>query len=250
METQEMNQSMLLTYESALQNHRIQFSNYLKSFFSTQDPKIILLFWIHFSYLGVGMTEPVEHWIRRAGENTKALGYNELGIQLCKHAIHESDHHLMMIEDAKSLISIWNKENEPKLEINALLKQPFPSCVMAYRDLHEFHINGKTPYCQIAIEYEIENLSATYGKQIMNHTFDILGEEIKNSLSFVEEHIRIDVAHTLYNKKAITQFLEVNPQALPDLIATGIKALELYGIFLAECYNFAKEMVMDKETTV
>lgn len=240
METKEINQVDFLTYESAMQDHRLRFANFLKPFFSEQDPKIILLFWINFSYLGVGMTEPVEHWIRRAGENCKKMGHLKLGDQLRKHAIHEADHHLMMIEDAKKLIAIWNKKYSPSLEVNDLLARPFRDCVLAYRDLHEFHIEGKTPYCQIAIEYEIENLSATYGKEIMNYTYKILGEEIMHCLSFVDEHVRIDVAHTLYNRKAISEFLETNPHTVKDLSATGCNSLDIYGSFLAECYNLAK----------
>lgn len=242
MEMKEINQTDFLTYESALQNHRAQFPKYINPFFKEQDPKVILLFWINFSYLGVGMTEPVEHWIRRAGESCKNLGYLKLGEQLRKHAIHEADHHLMMIEDAKKLTAIWNKQYKPHLEVDDLLAQPFRDCVLAYRDLHEFHISGKTPYCQIAIEYEVENLSVAYGKEIINHTCTMLGEDIKHCLSFVDDHARIDVAHTLFNRKAISEFLESNPHTLKDLIAVGCQVLGVYGTFVAECYTLAKEM--------
>lgn len=229
-----------LTYEGSLKNHRIQFSDYLEPFLSEKDPRIVMLFWIHFSYMGVGMTEPVEHWIRRAGEACKKLGFAELGTQLCKHAIHEADHHLMMIEDAKRLIVQWNALYRPTLEVEALLEKPLRECVVKYRDLHEHTITGKTPYCQIAIEYEIENLSAGYGKEIMHHTYRILGEEIKESLSFIEEHAVIDVAHTLYNQKALSNFLEAYPEAEIPLARAGAEALESYGNFLFDCYTLAK----------
>lgn len=236
----DMEQPALKTYEAAMEISRAEFAKYLEPFFAEIDPKVLLLFWINFSYIGVGMTEPVEHWIRRAGENCKKLGYNDLGTQLCKHAIHEADHHLMMIEDADRIITQWNEFYTPKLNTAALLERPLRDFVVQYRDLHEFYISGDAPYGQIAIEYEIENLSATYSNQIMDHTYRILGEDFKDSISFIEEHAKIDVAHTLYNRKAIAGFMHSFPHTQQDLIKAGTEALTLYGIFLKECYQLAR----------
>src|SRR5690349_2024132 len=72
------------------------------------DPKMtadeLILFLIHFSSLGVRMTEPVEGWIRRAGERCAASGQAALGRALVIHARHEADHHLMMIEDTRRVV--------------------------------------------------------------------------------------------------------------------------------------------------
>ncbi len=74
----------------------------------------------------------------------------------------------------------------------------------------------------------------------MSHTLKILGEDIKESLSFLDDHIKIDVAHTQFNKKVISNFLASYPEALPQLIKAGTQALEIYGNFLAGCYQKAK----------
>ncbi len=115
---------VFVTYESTLTEHRLKFREFLAPLLEENDPKVLLYFWINFSSQGIAMTEPVEHWIRRAGNNCKDLGFKELGEQLCKHAIHEADHHLLMIEDTKRLINRWNKIYIPKLDTNTILKQP------------------------------------------------------------------------------------------------------------------------------
>jgi len=229
-----------VTYESTLVKHRLQFQEYLIPLLSDQDTKTMLLFWIYFSSQGVGMTEPVEDWIRRAGNKCKELGYQELGEQLCKHAIHEAGHQEMMIEDTKRLIDRWNKSFDPQLEATAVLKTSPFNAVIQYQDLHENYIKSEKAYCQIAIEYEIENLSATYGSQVLGHTVKVLGEDIKHDLSFLDDHIKIDVAHTQFNKKVISNFLTAYPETLQALINAGTQALNIYGGFLASCYKKAK----------
>lgn len=233
----------LKIYEDNLKIHRKQFSKVLESFFKEQDPKTLFLFWIHFSSQGVGMTEPVEDWIRRAGNKCKILGYSELGEKLCKHAIHEADHQLMMIEDTKKLIQKWNTLYTPKLELDAVLSRPYSEAVLKYQVLHEEYIESTHPYCQIAIEYEIENLSTLYGPKILEHSFEILNEDIKDCLSFVDDHVKIDAAHTEYNRKAISDFLSFAPTTLNELMNAGIRALNIYGGFLQSCFQEAKNSV-------
>jgi hypothetical protein len=221
-------------YESTLETYRLEFGDRLSTIF-LENPRTLMLFWIHFCSQGVGMTEPVEDWIRRAGNKCKDLGYTALGTALCKHAIHEAKHELMMIRDTKNLISQWNKLYTPLLEAEAVLKSPYNEAVIQYQDLHESYIASEHPYCQIAIEYEIENLSATYGAKVLQHTFKILGEDFREFLSFVDDHVRIDVAHTEFNRKVISEFISAYPHAVRDLIAAGKKALEIYGDFLNDC---------------
>ncbi len=231
---------LMSTYEAQMINQRENFGKRLIAFFKEKDPKTLMLFWINFSSYGVGMTEPVEDWIRRAGNKCKVLGYEILGEQLRKHAIHEANHELMMIEDTKKLISQWNMIYPSKLDAERILKRPLTDPVLRYQRLHEDYIESTEPYCQIAIEYEIENLSTNYGVDILNHTIAVLGKEIVGSLSFVEEHVRIDVAHTKYNKMAISNFMATYPNTLKALVEAGTKALEIYGDFFINCYQEAK----------
>ena len=226
-------------YESAMQLHRLSFSPVLETLLAEHNPRTLMLFWIYFSANGVGMTESVEDWIRRAGNRCKAMGYSELGEQLCKHAIHEADHHLMMIEDTKRLVARWNQLYTPTLEAETILNAPFNKTVIAYQDLHEDTIHSNHPYGQITIEYEIENLSVVYGPAILKHTLEILGKDIENALSFVDEHVRVDVAHTKYNRKALNSFVMEHPETLPELIRAGKLALSAYWGFLHHCYQQA-----------
>jgi len=225
-------------YESTLKITRLKFKDRLEPIF-LEDPRTLMLFWINFCSQGVGMTEPVEEWIRRAGNKCKDLGYSKLGTELCKHAIHEANHELMMIKDTKNLISKWNQLYTPVFEVEAVLKRPYSEAVIHYQDLHESYITSEYPYCQIAIEYEIENLSATYGVNILDHAFKILGEDIKEYLSFVDDHVRIDVAHTQFNRKVISEFVATYPHTVKNLIEAGQKALKIYGDFLNHCAESA-----------
>ena len=70
-------------------------------FRSPLDPVTLERFLIYFSALGVGMTEPVEDWIRRAGGRCRDLGMPDLAAALEAHAKHEADHHLLMQADTR-----------------------------------------------------------------------------------------------------------------------------------------------------
>jgi hypothetical protein len=233
--------SSLRQYDTALEPHRLKFEDRLFPLLTETNPKTLLAFWIHFSKEGIGMTEPVEGWIRRAGEKCLAMNYTALGENLRKHAIHEADHHLMMIEDLKNLVLLWNKQYSPKLIAENLLEEPYALAVNQYADLHEHYIQSQEPYCQIAIEYEIENLSATYGLEVLEHSVDVIGEDLKPCLSFLFDHARIDVAHTQFNRKTLSQFFTGHPETTPILIQAGIEALSTYGNFLSHCWDRALE---------
>lgn len=234
------------TYEQALNAYRAPFcATLLAQLMSDPDPRRLMLFWIYFSSQGVGMTGPIESWVRRAGERCKALGFEELGEQLCKHALHEVGHEQMMIADTKHLIQEWNRRYMPILSADDFLNQPSAPSVLAYQNLHEDCIASNHPYAQIALEYEIENLSIVCGPPLFQHTLAILGNDFKASLTFVDEHIQVDVAHTEYNRKALSAFLKAYPETLNLLIQTGKKALDVYGAFLMHCHQSANTFVLE-----
>jgi hypothetical protein len=70
---------------------------------STGDPRSLELFLLYFCAIGAQMTEPVEGWIRRAGDRCAALGFSELAEGLRKHARAESGHYLMMVAEVVAL---------------------------------------------------------------------------------------------------------------------------------------------------
>ncbi|MGH9766569.1 MAG: hypothetical protein ACREAB_03970 [Blastocatellia bacterium] len=127
------------------------------------EPDVLELFLIYFSGLSVGMTEPVEGWIRRAGVACQEMGLDELGKSLITHASHEANHHLMLIEDTRSLVDRWNERHQAPVNADEILGRPATEGILCYRELHEKVIADGRPFCQIAIEYEIEKMSAEYG---------------------------------------------------------------------------------------
>lgn len=228
-------------YEAKMEPVRQAFLGRLGPFFAEKDPRTLGLFLINFCAQGVGMTEPVPDWIRRAGEQTRKKGFEELGTALVHHAAHEEGHHEMMIADTKSLVGWWNDYQSPKMSAEIFLKQPFSPGVLKYRKLHEDCIAGEKPYCQISIEYEIEKVSVDYGPKMFGFIAQSLGMQVLECLSFVKEHAAIDIGHTQYNQRALGAFLVRAPNAIDDLIASGRAALDCYASYLEDCMSLGRK---------
>jgi hypothetical protein len=199
-------------------------------------PDRLLAFLLHFCALGVAMTEPVESWIRRAGERCLSTGYVKLGHALIGHARHEAGHDALMRADAHALAALWNRRTiERRADPVALLSLGESSGVKRYRDLHEETIGGPAPYAQIAIEYEIERLSVDYGPRLVHNCLARIGQEVFNCLSFVHEHVALDEGHTSFNRNRLSEFLDGEPSACDRLVTSGTEALRAYGQYLQDC---------------
>jgi len=204
------------------------------------EQDILELFLIHFSAFGVGMTEPVDGWIRRAGERCTSIGLKDLGRALVMHADHEAGHHLMMIEDTKRLVQGWNERHSLQLDATELLgRAPTPG-VRGYSELHEQTISGDAPFGQLAIEYEIERLSVVYGPALLGRCVQRLGKDVLAGLSFIEEHVAVDAGHTKFNAAQLDRLLEMRPEFLEPLVTTGSAALSAYAAFLQDCAAAAR----------
>src|SRR5436305_5641794 len=94
-------------------------------------------FLIYFSAFGTRMTEPVEGWIRTAGDRCRAVGFQALGDAFHRHARHEANHHLMMIDDTRLLVQQWNETYRARLDANALLDSEPSGGVHRYWKVHE-----------------------------------------------------------------------------------------------------------------
>ena len=200
------------------------------------DPARLEFFLIHYCARAVPMTEPVEGWIRRAGERCEELGLVRLGRSLRMHARHEANHHLMLIEDVHRLVEDWNQKRDSALDVDALLHVPPTPAIRAYVRLHEDVIAGPAPFCQLAIEYEIEGLSVNVGPDFIKQCARLLGPAFLQKLSFLTEHVSIDVGHTKFNHVQLERLLAGAPSFALLLGQTGNRALEAYGAFLAECF--------------
>ncbi len=235
-------EAALLRYESSILPARTKMATdptltYVLTF---DDPVLRELFLIYFCALGVRMTEPVEDWIKRAGQRSEELGLLELGKFLKAHSKHEAGHHLMMIEDTRALVSNWNARRTPHLDVEKILGLPPTPGVVRYQELHEETIAGDTPYGQIAIEYEIERISVEYGPRLIQKCIDVLGPAILQSLSFIKEHVKADVAHTRFNEEQLGKLLSARPEFLTPLVQAAEKALDAYKAFVSDALTLGQ----------
>jgi hypothetical protein len=201
-------------------------------------------FLISFAILGVGMTEPVEGWIRRAALKCGELGLVKLAKALDAHAHQEADHHLLMLSDAGLLVNRWNQTRKSELSVAALRDGALTPGVTAYQRLHEDMIAGPAPYGQLAIEYEIEMLSVTYGPRLIERCTGLLGNGILEGLSFLRDHVELDVGHTNFNRLQLSRLLVEHPDFLPGLIDAGSRALRAYALFLDDCFGFLRDIAV------
>jgi hypothetical protein len=204
------------------------------------DPAVLERFLIQFSALGVQITEPVDGWIRRAGERCVALGLADLGQSLITHSKHEAGHHLMLIDDTRLLAARWNERRLPALDADALIAQAATPAMGDYMRLHEETIAGELPYGQVAIELEIERMSTTFGPRLMQQCRRVLAPELLAGLSFIKEHVAVDVGHTALNEKLMGRLLLLRPDAAARLSAIGSEALRIYVRFFGECLAVAQ----------
>src|ERR1700677_1453280 len=238
-----MNTTLSLeTYNRLLAPARERFETNpgLNAIRSTNDPRMLEAFLLYFCAIGAQMTEPVETWISRAASRCAALRLSELGAALSRHARAEAGHHLMMIADLRSLADHWNLRYTPPVDADELLRITPSYGASRYCLVHEENICGDTPYAQIAIEYEIEQLPLRYGELFVARCLEIFGPEILSGLSFVTEHIDLDIGHTKFNAQELAKVVERIPESLPVLAAAGSAALDAYAQFLTDCVELAE----------
>jgi hypothetical protein len=228
-------------YEQLLAPARKRFdaSPALRVMQSTPDARFVESFLLHFCAIGSRMTEPVESWIRRAAERCSELGFAGLAEALSKHAKAESGHHLMMLADLRKLAARWNAHRMPPVDAVALLKESQSPGALAYCRLHEENIESHTPYAQLAIEYEIEMLPLRFGELFVGRCLEILGIDVLSCLSFITEHIKLDIEHTKFNARELNKLMDLNPEMMPALVAAGTFALDTYAQFLGDCVELA-----------
>jgi hypothetical protein len=204
------------------------------------DPHLLESFLIHFCALGVGVTEPVEGWIRRAGEACVARGLDDLGRALVRHARDEAGHDRLFEADARLLAGRWNAAGRAPLDADRLLALPPGPGAIRYRRLHEENIGGDTPYAQLAIEYEIEQLALSFGKDLLRTCVTVLGREVLAGLSFLREHVELDVGHTHFNRRRMATLLHEHPEVAGALQRAGTEVLDAYAAFLSDCLEAAR----------
>jgi hypothetical protein len=200
-------------------------------------PDLVRLFMLRYSAHGVRMTEQVESWIHRAGDRCTELGRTELGHALRSHARSEGGHEKLMENDARLLADEWNRTRRPHIDAETILRSTPLYSTRKYVQLHEEVIAGPRPYCQVAIEYEIERLSVVLGPAIVARCAAALGGD---GYSFLAEHVELDKGHTAFNERQLGLLLEQDDADLVPLVETGREALNCYLAFVAECAELAE----------
>jgi hypothetical protein len=205
------------------------------------EPRILERFLIEWMARAVYMTEPVDGWIRRTGQRCIEQGMEKIGNALIIHAKSETGHHLMTLEDTHALVRHWNAHQPPPaLTVEALLAQPPTDSMKAYRQLHDETIEGDFPVGQIAIEREVGFLAVHFGPRLMRQVESVLGAEVSQLLSFMSEHVAVDVGHTLLNEKLLTEAITRSPEHASIYAETGARALNAYIRFLGDCLRIAE----------
>jgi hypothetical protein len=199
-------------------------------------------FLVHYSALSVPITEPVEGWLRRAGERCIALGWPALGRALTAHAVAEAGHHLYHVADCRSLIALWNRRWRPALHVDDIARLTMTPGGARYCALHEANIASDRPFCQLAIEYEIERLPVELGPRFIENCVRLFGDEILQSLTFVTSHVEFDVGHTKFNAHFLGNLIAENPARLESLVTAGAGALDAFGQHLDDCWQLGLEL--------
>ncbi|WP_375755717.1 hypothetical protein [Corallococcus exercitus] len=204
------------------------------------SPDLMARFLIEWSARGAYMTEPVDGWIRGAGERCIALGQEKVGRQLITHAKHEAGHHLMTIQDARVLTVRWNESHADALDADALVAQAPTAAMREYRQVHDEAITGDLPLGQAAIEYEVGYLAVVLVPRILANVRAVLGQGTLDSLTFLREHAEVDVGHTALNERMMEGLLSTHPEEGRRLAAFGSRGLDCYLRFLADCMEAAR----------
>ncbi len=137
-----------IAYESAIQASRESFEHdaRLERLFSpTISEELLERFLLFFCVQGLAMVEPVEGWIRRAGERCLALGFSSLGRTLIAHARHEEGHERLMLADAYAMAARISQRRQARIDVDALLSRPHLPGVVRYRKVHEDFVASDAP---------------------------------------------------------------------------------------------------------
>jgi hypothetical protein len=228
----------ILEYDRGVEPARKRFADrpWARTVFAEAPAKGHLeMFLLEMCSRGVYMTAPVADWIRRAGGQCQRVGFSRLGRALVRHAASEEGHDQLFRHDAHALAERRAALGFPLIDASAMCARPPTDSMRAYARLHEEIIAGESPFAQLAIEYEIESLSLSYGRKVVDRCIASLGPDIMDCLTFITEHVKVDAGHTRFNRAQLERFLGASPDALPAMTEAGTAALDCYGGFLDDC---------------
>jgi hypothetical protein len=214
------------------------------------DPRLLELFLVHFSSRSVAITAPVEGWLMRSSQACERVAERDgsaavagLARFLRLHSSSEAGHDQMHVADTHALVKRWNaRQSTPMLDAAELLSRPPTHGGAMYCRLHEDTLASERPWCQIAIEYEIERLAAEFGPPLIGQIIKTLGKETLACCSFLVNHITLDSfegGHSEQNQHHIKKLLAAHPEFLDPLVQAGSRALEAFATHFRNCLDLA-----------
>lgn len=200
------------------------------------DPDVFLRWLIDFASYGVQNTRPVERWMTSAGEHMIAQGFQEIGEVFKSHGKHEGGHDELMVADTHRLVARWNERHGDDLDPEQLIaREPTPS-VRRYVELHEDIAAGDRPWRNLAIAREIEGVATAIGPHVVEQCKRVLGEEGLGDVTFIVDHVELDVGHTAQDDRLIGRLLAEKPELMDELVERAEETLRTYIDYLGECF--------------
>ena len=230
-------------YEQRIQQARLLFedSNVVVNVLNNVNDELLELFLINFYAFGINMMQPVEDWLHRAGRHCEVIGLKDIGRALKLHARREAKCYLTIANDARLLITFWNRRHKDlQIDIEKLFSRPLPSGVACYQKLHEDIIISTVPYTQIAVSYEIELLFTNWNLKLVNYCASKFGKRITARLNAIQDHVKRHLRHVVVTRRELGKFLTSYPGYLNTLVQAGAQAIVIYQKYLEDCLTSAQ----------
>ncbi len=227
-------------YEQQLTDARVKFAHSINALTTQSTPQDLAFFLLNYCALGATMNKPIESWIKKASKHCQKLNYLELANYLQQHAQQSTHHQALLRHDTQALTHWLNKKYQLNLDSQHYLKQKATTGIKQYQKLREQHAKGATPYCQLAIDYEVERLSIVHGFTLVKLCACKLGLPILKNLSFIRENVKREAGEHQASQQQMQKFLKANPQKLMPLVEAAKTALDAYHYYLQDCLIKAK----------
>ena len=173
-----------------------------------------------------------------AGARAPAVGLPERA-KHCSTPRPRQAHHQYPIDDFAAMVALWNSRWSPQICPEQITGIGLTRGGEQYCRVHEDNIVGDAPYCQLAIEYEIELLPVEFGPSFVDNCTRLLGPDILKCMTFVTSHVEFDVGHTKFNAHLLGTLIDDAPERLP-VVAAGTAVLDAFADHLAECWQLAE----------
>lgn len=196
----------------------------------------------HYRYVlhGVHVTRDMERVISTAGTRLRALGLEQVGAGLVKHARGETGHDRLMADDARAMGKSIAENGGVPLDTEAILADaPALRSARRYTEFFDRLSEGELPQGTVAALYEMEQLSAGVAIDLMANCRRTIGDD-RTCYTFLDEHVVVDMGHIALDRRLLVSVLEAQPELLPELVQAGGDVLSCYAEFMGECLERAR----------